>query len=136
MFYPLRVCLSTSEEELVGVLSGVVVDHRVGRAQCPVLGLESLDDGHVHERAAELVAELLRDLHVPVGRLLDVGELGRLLALGERGGGHLGKDGLELLDGLLAESGADELDARRVEGDGDDEVGHFFLIFSFFKNRK
>ena len=81
-----------------------------------------------------MVAKLLADLHVPVRGLLDEGEFRRFLAGGDGGGGHLGEDGFELLDGFFTEGGTDELDAGRVEGDSDDEVGHlcFFFVFFFF----
>ena len=63
----------------------------------------------------------------------DLGEGELVLGVGCLGGGaNFGEDGVELLNGCVAD-GSDDVDERRVEGEVDDEVlflgssgGHFF----------
>lgn len=120
-----RPKLSTDEEELVGVLLGIVVDHAVSGAELPVLGLEGLNDGEVDHRPAKVITELLTELHAPKGLILVENKFGSAVALGASSGGRdSGKALLKLVDGLLAEVGTNDGNNRGVEGAGNNEVGH------------
>lgn len=119
-----RLFLRAEEEELRGVLAVVGVRHGVGALQLPVLTLKSLDQSEENEGAAELIAVVLAEVRVPVGRILEKLELWGLLVVANVGGGHVRENLLQLVDRLLAEGGAHQLHNGGIEGNVDDEIRH------------